>query len=77
MLQEGTFTTISENLTVFVRTREANGNLSGFLVQDERDPTKPVTIVAERGAFVVDGEASRVFLVNGNRQQFDRPMASR
>jgi lipopolysaccharide export system permease protein len=72
VLQEGTFTTISENLTVFVRSREANGELTGFLVQDERDRAKPVTIVAERGAFVSSDEGSRVFLVNGNRQQLDR-----
>jgi lipopolysaccharide export system permease protein len=71
VIQEGTFTTISENLTVFVRARDANGELTGFVVQDERDHTKPVTIVAERGAFVASDNGSRVFLVNGNRQQLD------
>jgi lipopolysaccharide export system permease protein len=72
VLQEGTFTTISENLTVFIRTRETSGELTGFLVQDERDHEKPITIVAERGAFVTTDDGSRVFLVNGTRQQFDR-----
>lgn len=72
VIQEGTFTTISENLTVYVRARDANGDLTGFLVQDERDNTKPVTIVAQRGAFVATDQGSRVFLVNGNRQQLDR-----
>src|SRR5258708_22573301 len=46
--------------------------MTGFLVQDERDKTKPVTIIAERGAFVETETGSRVFLVNGNRQQLDR-----
>jgi lipopolysaccharide export system permease protein len=72
VLQEGTFTTISDNLTVYVRGRDANGEMTGFLVQDERDKVKPVTIVAERGVFVETESGSRVFLVNGNRQQFDR-----
>jgi lipopolysaccharide export system permease protein len=72
VLQEGTFTTISDNLTVYVRGRDANGEMTGFLVQDERDPDKPVTIIAERGAFVETASGSRVFLVNGNRQQMDR-----
>jgi len=72
ILQEGTFTTISDNLTVYVRAREESGDLTGFLVQDEREPAKPVTIVAERGAFVAAGDSSRIYLVNGNRQQYDR-----
>jgi lipopolysaccharide export system permease protein len=72
VLQEGTFTTISDNLTVYVRGRDTNGEMTGFLVQDERDPDKPVTIIAERGAFVETAAGSRVFLVNGNRQQMDR-----
>src|ERR1700757_4167461 len=38
VLQEGTFTTISDNLTVYVRGRDTNGEMTGFLVQDERDP---------------------------------------
>jgi lipopolysaccharide export system permease protein len=72
VLQEGTFTTISENLTVYVRGRDANGDMTGFLVQDERDPDKAITIIAERGAFVETATGSRVFLVNGNRQQMER-----
>src|SRR5260221_3734976 len=72
VLQEGTFTTISDNLTVYVRSRDTNGEMTGFLVQDERDPDKPVTIIAERGAFVETEAGSRVFLVNGNRQQMDK-----
>src|SRR6185437_12488297 len=72
VLQEGTFTNISENLTVYVRSRDSNGELSGFVVQDERDREKPVTIVAERGTFVPGTNGSRVLLINGNRQQFDR-----
>ena len=72
VLQEGTFTTISDNLTIYVRGRDPTGEMTGFLVQDERDKAKPVTIIAERGAFVETETGSRVFLVNGNRQQLDR-----
>ena len=72
VLQEGTFTTISDNLTVYVRKRDANGEMTGFLVQDERDKEKPITIIAKRGAFVETDSGTRVFLVNGNRQQMDR-----
>lgn len=73
VLQEGTFTTISDKLTVYVRGRDSNGELTGLLVQDERNREKPVTIIAERGAVVdtADG-GSRVVMINGNRQQYDR-----
>jgi lipopolysaccharide export system permease protein len=72
VLQEGTFTTVSDKLTVYVRGRDKNGELTGLVVQDERDRNKPVTIIADHGAFVGDGDGSRVFMVNGNRQQLDR-----
>jgi lipopolysaccharide export system permease protein len=72
LLQDGIFNTLSESLTIYVRSREPNGELLGLLVHDTRDPSKPVTIIAERGAFVETAAGSRVFLVNGNRQQMDR-----
>jgi lipopolysaccharide export system permease protein len=72
VLQDGTFSTLSDRITVYVRGRDANGELTGLLVQDERDRTRPVTIIAERGAMVGEGDGSRVFMVNGTRQQYDR-----
>jgi lipopolysaccharide export system permease protein len=72
VLQEGTFTTLSDRLTVYIRGREPNGELTGLLIQDERDKEKPVTIVAERGTFVETGNGTRMVMLNGNRQQFNR-----
>ena len=72
MVQDGTFTTVSDNLTVYVRNREENGDLTGLVVQDERDHDKPLTIVAKRGAFVAAGDSSRMYLVDGDRQEYDR-----
>jgi len=42
------------------------------MIDDERDPKHPVTILAERGAFADTGGASRIIMVNGNRQEYDR-----
>ena len=42
------------------------------MIDDKRDPRRPVTILAERGAFADTGGASRIIMVNGNRQQYDR-----
>jgi lipopolysaccharide export system permease protein len=72
LLQEGTFTTISEKLTIYIGGRDERGEVTGLLINDDRDPQQPVTIVAERGAFSDDSEASRIIMVNGTRQRFDR-----
>ncbi len=72
LLQEGSFTRIGGNLTVYVREREANGDLHGLIVHDSRDPTNPVTLLAERGTLASTEEGPRVILLNGNRQQVDR-----
>ena len=72
LLQEGVFTTLSDDITVYVRERSADGELRGILVHDNRDPEKPVTMMAERGALVASETSPRVVMENGNRQQVDR-----
>jgi lipopolysaccharide export system permease protein len=71
LIQEGTFTTISDKLTIYVRSRDERGEVAGLLINDSRNPQRQVTIVAERGAFVDSPVGSRIVMVNGNRQQFD------
>jgi lipopolysaccharide export system permease protein len=71
LIQEGTFTTISDKLTIYVRSRDDRGEVVGLLINDSRNPQRQVTIVAERGAFVDSPAGSRIVMVNGNRQQFD------
>ncbi len=72
LLQEGAFSNIGNTLTVYVRAREANGDLRGIMVQDARDPSNPVTLLAERGTIASTEDGPRVILINGNRQQVDR-----
>ena len=72
LLQEGAFTTITDKLTIYIGSRNNRGEVNGLLIDDERDPRHPVTLVAERGAFADASGASRIIMVNGNRQQFDR-----
>src|SRR5260221_1323210 len=67
LLQDGIFNTLSESLTIYVRSRDANGELVGLLVHDTRDPSKPVTIIAERGAFVDTDGGPRVLMGHGGR----------
>lgn len=72
VIQEGSFSTLSDKLTIYVRERDGNGEFRRVLLQDERDRLKPVTILAERGAFVDTVEGTRFLLANGVRQQFNR-----
>ena len=72
LLQEGVFTAISDDLTVYVRSRDRNGMLRGILVEDARQRTSRATILAETGQLVEGPAGPRVVLHNGNRQQIDK-----
>jgi lipopolysaccharide export system permease protein len=72
LLQEGVFTTISDNLTVYVRRRDPDGTLHGILVDDERNPANAATIIAQEGRIVPGPLGPRVILFNGARQEVDR-----
>jgi lipopolysaccharide export system permease protein len=71
LLLEGTFNSVSQNLTIYVRSREGN-EIFGILVQDNRKPATPTTIMAKRGAVEGGPEGPRVILFEGNRQELDR-----
>ena len=69
LLQEGRFNSVAPGLTVYVRARQANGELQGILIHDNRTADRPVTMMAERGALVHSPSGPRVVLVQGNRQE--------
>jgi lipopolysaccharide export system permease protein len=71
LLQEGVFTAISDQLTVYVRARDQDGTLRGILVEDDRDPNSHATILAERGHLSTTGNTPRVLLDNGSREDID------
>lgn len=71
LLQEGVFTSVSDNLTVYVRARDRDGTLRGLLIDDARNPASHATILAESGRLAVETGAPRVLLVNGSREELD------
>jgi lipopolysaccharide export system permease protein len=71
LLQEGVFTEVSENLTVYVRSRDPEGTLHGILVDDTRDKTAHATILAETGRLIEGPNGPRVLLMRGSRQEID------
>jgi lipopolysaccharide export system permease protein len=72
LLQEGVFSQVGNDLTVYARYRDPDGTLRGILVHDQRDAGAPVTILAEQGRISTSAGAPRVTLLNGVRQQVER-----
>lgn len=77
LLQEGVFSSLGDDLTVYARRRDENGTLRGILVHDTREPGTPVTIMAEEGRLVSSAAGPRVTLLNGVRQQLEPATATR
>ncbi len=71
LLQEGVFNTPMSGMTVYIRERNANGEMLGILVHDNHDTRQPITMMAERGTLISTPQGPRLVLVNGNRQQVD------
>ena len=72
LLREGVFNTFNDDLTVYVRERDASGDLLGLMIHDRRERDKPpVTITAKRGRIVMDGDIPNILVFEGLRQQMD------
>ncbi len=72
MLREGNFNTVAPGITIYVRNREASGDLVGLLVHDARRSDLHVSMIAERGRLAIADNGPRIVLVNGNRQESER-----
>jgi len=71
LLQEGVFNPVMKGVTVYIRDKTSEGELSGIVIHDARSPKSPVTMMAERGVIVASEKGPRVVMVNGNRQHVD------
>ncbi len=77
LLREGVFNTFSNKLTVYLKSRDRNGDLVGLMIHDYRDKSKPpVTITAKRGRIVTDSGIPNIIVFDGMRQQIDKKTGS-
>lgn len=72
LLQEGVFSSVGNDLTVYARYRDPDGTLRGILVHDARERGAPATILAESGRIGQGPTGPRVTLLNGVRQTMER-----
>ncbi len=69
LLKEGAFSNPIRGLTVYIREREASGDMRGILVHDNRELNNPITYMAERGALIKSETGPRLIMQNGNVQR--------
>ncbi|MBL8629057.1 MAG: LptF/LptG family permease [Rhodospirillaceae bacterium] len=70
LLREGAFNALGDGLTVYVREHATNGELLDLMVNDARNPQKPVTLLAARGVVREAANNTRVvMLFKGSRQE--------
>ena len=76
LLQEEVFNSPVDGLTVFVRERDAENNLRGILVHDNRIPENPITMMAEEGRLIQGVSGPQFYLVKGMRQELRKGRTS-
>ncbi|WP_298215518.1 LPS export ABC transporter permease LptF [Acidocella sp.] len=72
LLEPGVFTPVSANIMVYVQSRSPDGWLKGIIIEDNRDPSAPATILARTGELISTPSGPVVVLNNGSRQQIDQ-----
>ena len=71
LLRDGVFNTLG-SLTIYIRERDTNGDMLGLLIEDDKNPADPTTIVAKRGIMVETAAGPKLIIHDGERQEFDR-----
>ena len=72
LVQEGVFSTVGSDLTVYARKRDPDGTLRGIMVHDQREAGGAVTILAQSGRIGQGPDGPRVTLYDGVRQQMEK-----
>ncbi len=69
MIKEGEFVSLDKNLNLYIKERDANGNLLGIMINDNRNPENKNTTLAKQGALLKSDGAPRIIMENGVRQE--------
>ena len=72
LVQEGVFSSVGSDLTVYARRRDPDGTLRGIIVHDQREAGGAVTILAQSGRIGQGADGPRVTLYDGVRQQMEK-----
>jgi lipopolysaccharide export system permease protein len=73
LLREGSFNELTQGLTVYIRARGRDGQLSDIMVHDARPKDGTMTLLAAQGIVTNDNDRGmRIVLSNGSRQELKR-----
>ncbi|MDH5722595.1 MAG: LPS export ABC transporter permease LptF [Alphaproteobacteria bacterium] len=73
LFREGIFNQPGSGLTVYISDRSPDGTLSGLMIHDTRDETKPPsTVLAKSGMMITENDENKVIVFDGSRQSFDQ-----
>jgi lipopolysaccharide export system permease protein len=72
IVQPGRFLTIEGGLTFHIRERRPNGELSGILIDDRRNPEMRSTFLAEQGSIIKKDGGTFLLLETGSIQRLDK-----
>jgi lipopolysaccharide export system permease protein len=72
IVQPGRFLTVEGGLTFHIRERRSNGELSGILIDDRRNPDARSTFLAEQGSIVKKDGGTFLLLENGSIQRLEK-----
>ncbi len=72
IFREGIFNNLGDDLTVYIRNRNSNGELEGLIIHDSRPKNDvPSTILAKRGVIIARDNGSQVLVYNGSKQDIN------
>lgn len=69
LLREGTFNSIGQKMTVYVRERKGSNLFHGIIIHDTRNPEQSITLTAESGFMVNETGPPRLVIQKGTRQE--------
>lgn len=71
LIKEGKFTVINDQITVYAKSRDSNGDLLGVIIHNKQEDGTTQTVLADRGAIVEEDGGVRLFLSNGSQQSLN------
>lgn len=72
LLEEGTFNTIGDSYTIFIKKRSNTGQLENIFIHESKNKNKPTTLIAKNGALIRSNFGTKILLENGSQHFFSK-----
>lgn len=72
LFREGVFNRIGDDFTVYIKSKNSDGEMAGLMIHDSRKSNKnPSTVIAQKGIIVSTDDTMQVVVYDGSRQEYD------